>query len=288
MASILDRYGIKEVADITFYKLDNQGRPTNPVLYIDTAKVSTIEQTAENTSARGGKGNAELISWDFGKEITVTLTDALYSPKSMAIMFGNGSLAEYSSEALSAANISDSAYLMRTETFIATSAVTAAGSAADAGWKPNFIGPDGKAYSKINAKFYDENGSAVNVSSIASGTKYFCTYDLEVKGFVIEISANTFPGTYYVTGDTFARSDASGDDQFFQFIVPKAKIQAENTITMEAEGDPSVFNLNLRVLRPADGIMMKLVQYDLVGGSAVTAADLKIYHNHILNPQTNG
>ena len=70
MASILDRYGIKEVADVTFYKIGDgkngtiAGEPAEPVLYLDTLKVSTIEQTAENTSARGGKGNPELIIWD--------------------------------------------------------------------------------------------------------------------------------------------------------------------------------------------------------------------------------
>ena len=56
MSSILDRYGIKEVCDVTFYYIDNSGNPTSPVLYLDTLKVSTVEQTAENTSARGGKG----------------------------------------------------------------------------------------------------------------------------------------------------------------------------------------------------------------------------------------
>ena len=59
MDSILDRYGIKEVCDVTFYDIDNSGNPTSPVLYLDTLKVSTVEQTAENTSARGGKGNPE-------------------------------------------------------------------------------------------------------------------------------------------------------------------------------------------------------------------------------------
>ena len=54
--SILDRYGIKEVADVTFYNINNDGTPGAPVLYLDTLKVSTIEQTADNTSARGGKG----------------------------------------------------------------------------------------------------------------------------------------------------------------------------------------------------------------------------------------
>lgn len=64
MANILDRYGIKEVCDVTFYKIDDNGNPAQPVLYLDSLKVSTVEQTAENTSARGGKGNPELIIWD--------------------------------------------------------------------------------------------------------------------------------------------------------------------------------------------------------------------------------
>lgn len=63
-ANILARYGIKEVADVTFYEIDNNGAPSNPVLYLDTLKVSTIEQTAEQTEARGGKGNPPLIIWD--------------------------------------------------------------------------------------------------------------------------------------------------------------------------------------------------------------------------------
>ena len=90
MASILDRYGIKEVADVTFYTINDDGKPGNPVLYLDSLKVSTLEQTAETVYAQGGKGNPRLIGWDFGKEITISLEDALFSPKSMAVMFGNG------------------------------------------------------------------------------------------------------------------------------------------------------------------------------------------------------
>ena len=54
---------------------------------------------------------------------------------------------------------------------------------------------------------------------------------------------------------------------------------SENTITMEAEGDPSVFNMNLRVLRPADGKMVRLVKYKLSGTGSDPAADTtSIYH----------
>ena len=88
MSNILDRYGIKEVADVTFYKLNNDGSRGAPVLFLDTLKISNIEQTAENSSAKGGKGNADLVMWDHSKEINVTLEDALFSMKSLGVMCG--------------------------------------------------------------------------------------------------------------------------------------------------------------------------------------------------------
>lgn len=86
-------------------------------------------------------------------------------------------------------------------------------------------------------------------------------------------------------GDTTVRSYETGEDEFFQLIFPKAKILSENTLTMEADGDPSVFNMNMRLLRPSDGVMAKLVKYDLVGGEAATVAQSTMIHNHWLNPK---
>ena len=298
MANILDRYGIKEVADVTFYAIGSDGRPTVPVLYLDTLKVSTIEQTAESTDATGGKGNAPLITWDYGKEINVTLEDALFSAKSMAIMFGNGKV-----KGVKKTGTNDTAaYIMRTEIFTPTQAVTgiyttAAGSTTTlntagltaAGWNKYAEGTNGKNYLKQNPKFYTDGGTVVT-DNLTPGATYFCTYDLIIKGTentydaqVIEISANSFPGTYYVIGETYARSETTGEDEFFQFIIPKAKVTSENTITLEADGDPSVFNLNLKVLRPRDGKMMKLVKYDLTESTVNEADAVSLWHNHYLS-----
>lgn len=69
---------------------------------------------------------------------------------------------------------------------------------------------------------------------------------------------------------TYARSETTGKDEFFQFVIQKAKVLSEVTLTMEAEGDPSTFSMNLKVLRPADKQMMKLIKYTVpeatVGG----------------------
>ena len=242
MASILDRYGIKEVADVTFYEIDANGDPGKPVLYLDTLKVSTIEQTAENTSARGGKGNPELITWDYNKEVNVTLEDALFSPKSMAIMFGDvDGVAENDTETVITKTIRKSQNISDDDSTV----------------KFEF---GGKTVTLVGAKGYDKDGKETDTED---DIVYYKGTITTTGSYKIEINPDKFPGNYYVTGDTYARSEADGTDEFFQFVMPKVKILSENTLTMEAEGDPTVFNMNLKVLKPAKGAMMQLIQYTI-------------------------
>ena len=249
MGNILERYGIKEVADVMFYEIDSTGAPSKPVLYLDTLKVSTIEQTAEEAIAKGGKGNAPLVTWDYGKDINVTLEDALFSAKSMAIMFGDSTVKT---------NVSA---LKKTIAWTAVTGQTAASHPS------TFEGPQGKVYAvpSTGVVTYDATGASVaDTAALVAGNTYYTTFDMPIiNAGVVEVSASSFPGTYYVTGDTYARSEVTGNDEFFQFIIPKAKVKSGNTITLEAEGDPSVFNMDLHVLRPSNGIMMKLVKYDM-------------------------
>ncbi len=263
MASIFDRYGIKEVADVTFYKINADGSKGAPVLFLDTLKVSTVEQTASSADARGGKGNPKLVSWDFGKEINVTLTDALFSPASMAIMFGD-------KDGVGIGNTEEKITKVAMARISETKADTTVEIDAKEGRKTVKVLADGGATYNTTAgivKVTDAKGVDITAESFAgqtAGDKVFVHYEVSPSSKkVIDINADTFPGTYYITGDTFCRSDVTGEDDFFQFIIPKAKMSSENTITLEAEGDPSVFNLNLTVLRPESGPMMQLVQYNL-------------------------
>ena len=291
MASILDRYGIKEVADVTFYSINADGSRGAPALYLDTLKVSTIEQTAETSDARGGKGNPKLITWDYGKEINVTIEDALFSAKSMAIMFGNGTVASTNNEdVVRTVMVRADADGKLPDHFVADVRLNGA---AGATREKIYMGsgstiPAGMVeFSKSGITLVGltkENGAVIQPSStsdtftfaewasttVTADEKVFVTYSVKATKKTITISGDSFPGTYYVVGDTYARSDVTGADQFFQFIIKKAKVTSENTITLEAEGDPSVFSMNLTVLRPEDGEMMQLVQYDLNQAPATT------------------
>lgn len=274
MASIFEQYGIKEVADVTFYERDTAGHE-KPVLYIDTAKVSTIEKTASTAEARGGKGNPALISWDFGLEINVTLEDALFSPKSMAIMQGAGKVVE--------STTTDPVYIDVTGELVEVSSSTLAlkhpfkknsiyiyevdengrwvNGQQLRGWEAcTSTGTTTSAETQYIKK--GTNGTEITTDKVA--VFYKTALDGQVgSAQVININSDTFPGTYRVVGDTFARNRATGKDEFFQFIIHRAKVSPENTITLSADGDPSTFNMSLKVLRNiGDSGMIDLVKYN--------------------------
>lgn len=284
MASIFEQYGIKEVADVTFYERDSNNHE-KPVLYIDTAKVSTIEKTASTAEARGGKGNPALISWDFGLEINVTLEDALFSPQSMAIMQGSGKVD-------SATTGTGQVYIdVTNEVYEFPASMSTSTSRTEIVLKHEFkdesiyiyeIDANGRWTTGQQLRGWEKNSTSSNV--IEKGTngtpintqKVAIFYKAPVDGSngtadVIHINSDTFPGTYRVVGDTYARNRATGKDEFFQFIIHRAKVNPENTITLSADGDPSTFNMSLKVLRNiGDTGMIDLVKYNFASDEEAT------------------
>lgn len=287
--SLFDRYGIKEVADVTFYAIED-GKIGKPVLFLDTLKVSTVESTAETTEAKGGKGNTALIAWDYGKEITVNLEDALFSKKSWEVMYdakfkntaeksiirtnyirtsqdkvcwrrAHSQLWQFVASAIPGVIIKDDAVVGLTiggkdllgDVFL----VDSNGTKIPLTDFPTSTGSD--TILSLSKDLYTDEDYANFY--LKAGT-YFAEIALDVDGMEIDVSANAFPGTYYVTADTFIRNETSGKDELFQLVFPKVKVLSEsNTITMEAEGDPSVFNMSLKVLKNKNTAMMQLIKY---------------------------
>ena len=119
----------------------------------------------------------------------------MFSPKSLAVMFGAGAVDDIAAYVSTGAD-NGKALIMKTELFIATGTTMPTTSSGGSGWSSQFQGPDGKMYKKVNPIFFDETGKKLSsTSSLIANNKYFCTYDLEVTGSVIEISATSFPGT---------------------------------------------------------------------------------------------
>ena len=389
--NIFEQYGIKEVADVTLYAIEldeNDEEIYIPVLYLDTLKISSIEQTAEQTSARGGLGNPNLITWDYGKEITINLEDALYTPASMSMLWDG----KYASKSVELWGVFDT----YKEKFSWAKAILKDFSNFSIEedqikgtiykWTVNLIimSLDGQLrheknnveisyYSKYGRNYWSfnkpvdfEDGSFtlsegknlfVNVpqeliyqikhgiesvkyldrmekcvatrnfvidtdTNIKHGNyRYLKKYDKTAltvfidpttmqpyepnldffirkdgsrypkEGFKklrlikqndvyykwtrsvapphtslgnrIIVDAEHFPGVYRLVGETYSRNRDTHEDERFQFEIPLCKMGSENSFTLEAAGDPTVFNMTLQVLRREDGTMMKLTQYNV-------------------------
>ena len=197
----LGNFGIKEVADVRFYpanalKISNEGKlvwsektpakdETPAVFYSDadkvleftTLKVSNLSITSETSDARGGKGNAKLLTWDHSREGTLTLEDALLSLECLEALMGDGT------------------------------------------------------------------GKGKNC---------------------VRITTDSFANNYCVVGTTFAKDQETGLDHLFTFFVPNAKVSTELNLEMTADGDPTVFNMELTILRAGkdDSTMVALLAAD--------------------------
>ena len=197
----LKNFGIKEVADVRFYpanalKLDETGAlqwtvktpgkdsatdvyytDADKVLEFTTLKVSNLAITSETSDARGGKGNAKLLTWDHSREGTITLEDALLSLECLEALMGDGT-----------------------------------------GKGKNFV----------------------------------------------RITSDSFADNYCIVGTTYAKNQDTGKDHLFTFFVPNAKVATELNLEMTADGDPTVFNMELTVLRASkdDNTMVALLAAD--------------------------
>lgn len=79
----------------------------------------------------------------------------------------------------------------------------------------------------------------------------------------IVVEKGTFPGMYKIVGETYIRSRDTGEDERVQFTLPLCKIKSDQTLTLQADGDPTTFNLDVEVATPQNGIPMEIVFYEV-------------------------
>lgn len=255
-----EKFGIKEVADVTFYDENNK-----PVLIFDSLKMVNQEHTGETTYARGGKGNPKLIGWNYNREATFSMQDALLSQKSMALLAG--------SEVITGADITV------TESIALDSSLEATLEKLPDGDTPEILnvyieaadgselevvetaGDTAISYAFATGTITITNGASV-VTSAAQGDTLVITYTYtSATATKVVFSSDNYPGTYKIVGDSVVRNE-SGVDVAYQTVVYKAKLMPGFTIEMTADGDPSVFDFEIDVMKQTGTTnMIEYIQY---------------------------
>lgn len=243
------QFGIREICDVVF-KAKAPGQlgtmsyvAGQPVLYIDTAKTSTMEGAATTVYAQGGKGNARLIAWEGERTLTFTVEDALLSEVGFAMLSGAGLLNHATQSAK--VHTTASAVVDSTGKIDLTDALdTGDAIATDA---PIFVMI--MEHGSITGMISDLSVADKTLTGATTHTNKTVLVDFYVKKNVsvteMTIDMENFAGYYYVEASTLFRRQSDGQDLPAELIFPNVKIQSNFTFNMAATGDPSTFTFTM-------------------------------------------
>ena len=244
------KFGVREICDVVFKaKADTrigtqEFKKGQPVLYIDSAKTSTIEGAATTVYAQGGKGNARLIAWEGEKTLTFTVEDALLSPIGFSILSGAGLLKNETNTVH--VHTTSNAYVGTDGVIDLTDVL---GEDAIDKTAPVFVmitEEDGSISSMVKGVTADESGKKLTASE-AAGKNVFVDFYVVKKSAVheLQIDAENFAGNYYVEASTLFRRESDGKDMPAEITLPNVKIQSNFTFSMASTGDPSTFTFTM-------------------------------------------
>lgn len=246
------KFGVREICDVVFKaKADTrigtqEFKKGQPVLYIDSAKTSTIEGAATTVYAQGGKGNARLIAWEGEKTLTFTVEDALLSPIGFSILSGAG-LFKSETEKVHV-HTTANAYV-GTDGKIDLKDVLETGEKIDK-TAPVFVmetEADGSIVKLVSGATVAEDALSLTASAAAGKNVFVDFYVSKESANVseLQIDAENFAGNYYVEASTLFRRESDGVDMPAEITLPNVKIQSNFTFSMASTGDPSTFTFTM-------------------------------------------
>lgn len=232
----MGKFGIKEVADVVFFDTDTKA----PVLFFDTLKVSSIENEAESAEARGGKGNANLLTWNYGRTATLTMQDALLSMESMSALAGT---------AVEEATVATG----HERIVVPTGGEVTLKNVPNEGTAQVYVSENGVLGEPVavDGATVTQTGAKITGLTAGQAISVFYEYEAPTGSTLVRFRSDSFPSTYRVVGDTVIRDRASGKDIAAQFVIPRAQLQAGFSLTMDVE-NVSVFDFNLNILKDSN------------------------------------
>ena len=247
------KFGVREICNVVFkaksaMKIGTASfKAGQPVLYIDTAKTSTVEGAATTVYATGGRGNTRLIAWEGEKTLTFTVEDALLSPIGFAVLSGAGIFDDASQDVH--VHVTSSA-VVRNGSIDLSSALGTSEKIDETA--PIFVvvtEDDGSLTGEIiEGTTVSNDGKSLEGVTGHSDAIVLVDFYIIKKANVaseLQIDAEKFAGSYYVEASTLFRDQATGRDLPAEITLPNVKIQSNFTFSMASTGDPSTFTFTM-------------------------------------------
>ena len=285
------KFGVREICNVVF-KAKNATKIGNstfkagqPVLYIGTAKTSTIEGAATTVYAQGGRGNTRLIAWEGEKTLTFTVEDALLSPIGFSVLSGAGLFNDAeqdvhvhtTSTAMVINGKIDLSFVLGETEKIDNSATIFVSETEEDGSLTGTL---------IEDATVALDGKSLTVDPEHNDKTVLVDFYITKKAsnaMELQIDAENFAGYYYVEASTLFRDQATGRDLPAEITLPNVKIQSNFTFSMAATGDPSTFTFTMDAF-PGYTYFNKtkkvLCVMQVIDDSEATSADLESVMKH--------
>lgn len=235
------RWAVREAADVTFYDLTTG----DPIVTLNTLKMTDVETSGETVYARGGRGNAKLVGFSSNREASVTLQDAIFDNEAMALLTGN----KVTPGAKTIQKFED---IILDDDGVGALSYTALADPA-----PQIFTLSGNS---LGAKITTGATVAGKVVTYLAGAEtrvrvYYST-TTPADSQTITVTSDKFGGTYKIVADVLVRDEETKKDYFAQFIAYNAKIEDNFTFSFSPDGDPSVLDIPLEILKSPDSTNM--------------------------------
>lgn len=198
-----------------------------------------------------GRGNAKLIAFSSDREARVTLQDAIFDNLAIAMLTGNTveegvkTLDLYFEGKIDEAGEIEVPHTIKgitTVYVLAEDGVTNQDKIAE----PTF------------------SGKTVDVGTEHEGetVRVYYTAETDASAKTIKVTSDMFGGTFKLVVDVMVRDEHTQNDYFAQFVANRAKVEDEFSFNFAPDGDPSVLDIPMEILRHGRSDMWELIIYD--------------------------
>lgn len=242
----IGKMGVVTVMDVLLKDIESG----EPLLLLDTLKITSISQEGESKTIRGGIGAPELIDYDFARSVTVTIQDALASLHSLQMLWGGRFIEgdiEYTSVFEARIEEEGEKKVVKLPTGVTplegdklTQALILSTSA-DAVYTAD----------SVTAGAIVLGGDQLATAKVNETVKVFILAEIEEGEGALALAINSLdlPPTVHMIGSTNFIDRATGKKVPMEIEIPLLKINIGGELSMEAEGDAAVFDFNGKALQ---------------------------------------
>nr|DAM44764.1 MAG TPA: structural protein [Caudoviricetes sp.] len=236
------QYSFKELYNLTLkatspMKIGNRLFEEGEIVtQFDRIQVAGLKDKTISSTAKGGKGNRDLITWEKTKEVQLAFNQGVFSTEQFALM-NNAQMVEY----IEGAEVSKRETVIADDNGIVT--------LAHEPFKKVFV-YDQKTYAKVT----NFQVRAVTITNLSPYKKYIVDYTYVQKGLAesVLIGRHLFDGYFKAEGRTRIKDDQTGLIRTGIFYIPKLKLVSNLSVTMGTNNSPVSGKFDAVCLAPND------------------------------------